>query len=131
MLLSSITITILSGIFIPSSLIGASPQEFNTPLYFILNNFVVSIGIFLFYPMFLYILFSKKIKNYLTLLIMFASILVLIDTFIMTGNYVNINTDFIFDDTSYLLASLKDIFFNILYMLIFLCIFIFILRIKK
>ncbi|WP_085765239.1 hypothetical protein [Brachyspira hyodysenteriae] len=131
MLLSSSLITILSGIFIPSSLIGASPQEFNTPFYFILNNFVVSIGIFFFYPMFLYILFSKKIKNYLTLIFLFISILVLIDTFIMTGNYVNINADFIFDDTSYLLASMKDIFFNILYMLIFVSIFIIILRIKK
>lgn len=131
MLLSSSLITILSGIFIPSSLIGASPQEFNTPFYFILNNFVVSIGIFFFYPMFLYILFSKKIKNYLTLIFLFISILFLIDTFIMTGNYVNINADFIFDDTSYLLASMKDIFFNILYMLIFVSIFIIILRIKK
>ncbi len=131
MLISSLSIAVLSGLFIPSSLISSSPHEFDTPFYFIFNNFFISFGILFFYPMFLYSLFSKRIKNYLTLLSIFISVLVLIDTFIMTGNYFNINSDFIFDNTIYLLASYKEIFFNIFYLILFISVLVFILRIKK
>ena len=131
MLLSSLMISILSGLFIPSSLISSSPHEFENPFYFILNNFSISIGILFFYPMFLYILFSKKIKKYLSLIFIFISILVLVDTFIVIGNYFNMNSDFVFDNTSYLLASSKEIFFNIFYFVLFSSTFIFIFRKNK
>ena len=113
-LINCLVITILSGIFIPSSLIGASPQEFTNPFYLILNNFSISIGLFLFYPIFIYLLFSEKIKNYITLLYTFIVFLFLIDTFIMTGNYININSDFVFDNANFLVASFKEISINLI-----------------
>ena len=113
-LINCFVITILSGVFIPTSLIGASPQEFTNPFYLILNNFTMNIGLFLFYPMFIYLLFSEKIKNYITLFSIFIAILFLIDTFIMTGNYVNINSDFVFDNTNLLKASFKEICITII-----------------
>ncbi|PWZ68309.1 hypothetical protein, partial [Staphylococcus pseudintermedius] len=75
------------------------------------------IGLFLFYPLFIYLLFSDKIKSYLTLIIIFISGVVLINTFIMTGNYVNIDADFIFDNTELLKASTNQIIFNIILIL--------------
>ncbi|WP_295298064.1 YidC/Oxa1 family membrane protein insertase [uncultured Brachyspira sp.] len=116
-IISCIIISILSGLFIPSSLIGNSPQEFTNPFYLIFNNLSICIGLFLFYPLFIYLLFSDKIKSYITLIIIFTSSIVLINTFIMTGNYLNINADLIFDNTELLKASANQIIFNIILIL--------------
>ena len=130
-IVSCLTLSILSGLFIPSSLIGDSPQEFKYPFYLIFNDLSMSIGIFLFYPIFIYILFSERIKNYLTLLSVCLVFIVLINTFIMTGNYVNINSDFVFDDSNLLKASFIQIFVNIVLLLIITFIIIFFLKKHK
>ena len=91
----------------------------------------MSLGLFLFYPMFIYILFSDKIKNYLTLLLIFVASFVLINTFIMKGNYININADFLFDNTDLLKASLKEILLTIILTVILISIIILILKKKK
>ena len=67
LVISSLIISILSGIFIPSSLISTSVSDFNNHFSLIINNFAISLGIFLFYPMFIYTLFSSKVKNYLSI----------------------------------------------------------------
>ncbi|AEM22095.1 inner membrane protein [Brachyspira intermedia PWS/A] len=128
-LTNCLVITILSGIFIPSSLIGASPQEFTNPFYLVINNFTISTGLFLFYPIFIYFLFSEKIKNYITLLSIFIVSILLIDTFIMKGNYININSDFIFDNSNFLKASFKEIYISVI--LFIFSVLILILFIKK
>jgi hypothetical protein len=67
-ILTAILIAVLTGLFIPSLLISASPQEFsfidqyNTPLYFIFNTFLQSFGFFVFWLLCLYFLFSDKIN---------------------------------------------------------------------
>uniref|UniRef100_UPI003F4C073B YidC/Oxa1 family membrane protein insertase n=1 Tax=Brachyspira catarrhinii TaxID=2528966 RepID=UPI003F4C073B len=129
--LSCLLIFLLSGLFIPTSLIGASPQEFSNPFYLILNNLSMSFGLFLFYPLFIYLLFSEKIKNYLTLLSVFAVFTVLINVFILTGNYLNINADLIFDDSMLLISSFKDILLMIILILLSSMLVIFILKKKK
>ena len=128
--MSCFIISLLSGIFIPTSLISSSPQEFSYPFYLIINNLSMSLGLFLFYPLFMYLLFSEKIKNYLSLLLIFLVFIILINTFATTGDYVNINSDFIFDDSKLLLASLKDILLMILFIVLSIMLSIFILRKK-
>ena len=130
-ILSCLIISLLSGLFIPTSLIGASPQEFANPFYLILNDLSISIGLFLFYPLFIYSLFSEKVKNYLTLLFMFLVFIILINTFIMTGNYLNINSNFIFDDSKLLIWSSKDILLMSVLFILSICLLIFIFRKKK
>ena len=115
---SCLVISVLSGLFIPCQLIGSSPAEFEHPFNLILQNLSMSLGLFLFYPMFIYILFSEKIKNYLTLIFIFLSSIVLINAFIFVGNYGYITSDFIFDNAELLKASNKDIFFNIISIII-------------
>lgn len=130
-LLSCLVITLLSGFFIPSSLIGNSPQEFRDPFYLIFNDFSMSIGLFLFYPFFIYILFSEKIKNILTFLLICFTAIALINTFIMVGNYININADFVFDNTDLLKASSYQTILNIVFILSIILILLFILLKSK
>ncbi len=128
---SCLVISVLSGLFISSSLIGNSPTEFKSPFDLIINDLSMSLGLFLFYPMFIYILFSENIKNYLTLLLIFVASFVLINTFIMKGNYININADFVFDNTDLLKASLKEILLTIILTVVLISIIILILKNNK
>ena len=128
---SCLVITVLSGLFISSSLIGNSPTEFKSPFDLIINDLSMSLGLFLFYPLFIYILFSDKIKNYLTLLLIFLASFVLVNTFIMKGNYININADFVFDNTDLLKASLKEILLTIILTVVLISIIILILKKNK
>ncbi|TXJ54357.1 hypothetical protein EPJ66_01040 [Brachyspira aalborgi] len=128
---SCLVISVLSGLFISSSLIGNSPTEFKNPFDLIINDFSMSLGLFLFYPLFIYILFSEKIKNYLTLLLIFLASFVLVNTFIMKGNYININADFVFDNTDLLKASLKEILLTIILTVVLISIIILIIKKKK
>ena len=128
---SCLVISVLSGLFISSSLIGNSPTEFKSPFDLIINDLSMSLGLFLFYPLFIYILFSEKIKNYLTLLLIFLASFVLVNTFIMKGNYININADFVFDNTDLLKASLKEILLTIILTVILISIIILILKNNK
>ncbi|MEI0604780.1 membrane protein insertase YidC [Brachyspira alvinipulli] len=114
LVISSLIISILSGIFIPSSLISTSVSDFKNHFSLIINNFAISLGIFLFYPMFIYTLFSSKVKNYLSIFIPLLAIIFILETFIVTGNYSNITSDFIFDNPNSIIATNKDIIINIL-----------------
>lgn len=131
LVLSCSIISLLSGLFIPTSLIGASPQEFLNPFYLILNDLSMSIGLFFFYPLFIYLLFSENIKNYLALLFIFLVFIVLINTFVMAGNYININSDFIFDDSLLLISSFKDVLLMSALFIFSACVLIFIFKKKK
>ena len=115
---SCLVISVLSGLFIPCQLIGSSPAEFEHPFNLIFQNLSMSLGLFLFYPIFIYILFSQKVKNFITLVFIFLSSIVLINAFIFVGNYGYITSDFIFDNAELLKASNKDIFFNIISIII-------------
>lgn len=127
-IVSCLIISILSGLFIPSSLIGNSPAEFLNPFDLILNDLSMSLGLFLFYPLFLYILFSNSIKNYLTLIFIFLVSFVLVNTFVMKGNYININADFIFDDTNLLKASFNETLITMSLFVVLVSIIIFIIK---
>ncbi|WP_144172540.1 membrane protein insertase YidC [Brachyspira hyodysenteriae] len=127
--LSSSITAILSGIFILSSIISSSVQEFNEPFYLIINNLSISIGIFFFYPIFIYLLFQDDIKNYITLFYIFLIFIIFINVFIMVGNYGNINSNFSFDNAGLLISNYKDILLSIFYILI--CVSFLILVLKK
>ena len=131
MLISCFVITILSGAFIPSSLIGASPHEFKYPFYLIFNDLSMSIGLFLIYPLFIYLIFPENIKNYITLIFIFLVSIILVNTFIMKGSYLNINSDFVFDNTDLLKASSKEIIISILLFLLVILILILFFRKNK
>ena len=117
---------ILTGFFIPSMLIASSPQEFSfidiytTPLYFIFNVALQSFGLFVFWTIMIYFLFSENVKKIFTLIGLITIYCALINAFLFPGNYGLISIDFIFADL--ILHNIKEIAVNFLVLLVSSCI---------
>ena len=131
LIVSSVSITLLAGLFIPSTLIASSGQEFNEPFLLIFNNFSKYLGFFFIYSIFIYTLFSDRVKNTLSLLIVYISIVFFVDTFIMVGSYGNITSNFVFENVSLLKPNMIQIILNILFISIFIGIVYFLLKKQK
>jgi YidC/Oxa1 family membrane protein insertase len=129
-------IWLLTGIFIPSMLIGASPQEFSfidtytTPLSFIFHTALQSFGFCIFWTVTLYFLFSKKIKRVFLIAALITSYCALINTFIFHGNYGLISIDLTMGGVSH---NIKETFVNFLVLIVLSCILtsVFLIRKKK
>ncbi|GHU64622.1 membrane protein [Spirochaetia bacterium] len=101
-LLSALVLWILTGVCIPSMLIGSSPQEFSyidkytTPLFFIYNTALQALGFFIFWPLCLYSIFPQKIKLLFSFLGPALCFAAMINTFVFPGNYglITINLQF-------------------------------------
>jgi len=109
---------IATGIFLPSMLISASPQEFSfidnvkSPLFFIFNTAVQSFGLFIFYPLMIYFLFSENIKRIISILMVIVSFSALCNMFIFPGNYGFISSNLVFNGG--INHNLSEISINIL-----------------
>ena len=61
-------LAILCGLLLPASLIATSPREFSylgqteSPLSYIINSFAIFLGLFVFWPCLIYLMFNKKVK---------------------------------------------------------------------
>ncbi|CAK0766109.1 conserved membrane hypothetical protein [Gammaproteobacteria bacterium] len=101
---SCMTLFVICGLVIPSSLISTSPQEFSelladgeSPVIFINNTLLQSYGIFLFYPLAIFYLFGNETKFYLTLFMLSSSLFAIINFYIFPGSHGNINIMLDFD----------------------------------
>ena len=109
---------IFVGLVIPSTTIASSPQEFSnlanfkSPFDIILNTFIQSFGIFV-WLLCLYKLFSKQIQKYFSYIAVLILMGALINAFIFTGNYGDINNFFIFEDSERLHHGAKYFILNI------------------
>jgi len=123
---------ISTGIFLPSMLISASPQEFSfiddvtSPIFFIFNTSIQSLGLFIFWPLILYSLFSEKIKKLFSILAMIISLSALCNMFIFPGNYGLISSNLIFSVN--VEHSLREVGINI-FVLAILCVILFLIYI--
>jgi len=103
-ILSSLILFILSGLVIPGALISSSVQEFSfldsytTPLPFIYTVLIQSAGIFVFWPLCIYFLFSKNIKYILSFILSILCVIALLNTFIFQENYGSITSTFRFSN---------------------------------
>jgi len=99
---SLLILWVSTGIFLPSMLIAASPQEFSfidnvkSPLFFIFNSAVQAFGFFIFLPLSIYFLFSEKVKKILSILMVIVSFSALSNMFIFHGNYGLISSNLVF-----------------------------------
>ena len=128
---SIISLSILAGLFIPSALIGSSGQEFDLPFLLIGSNFSKFIGFFVIYPIGIYFLFSDKIKNLLIYLYSFISFYSIINTFLMVGNYGNIDANFKFELEFLLVASPLQTIISVFVSILLIFIIVFLLKKKK
>jgi YidC/Oxa1 family membrane protein insertase len=96
---------IITGLFLPSMLIGSSPQEFSfidnytTPLYFIANTAMQSFGLFLFWPLCLYFLFSQKVKSHFASAGLILLLSAIINIFLFPGNYGIISVNLVYNSS--------------------------------
>jgi membrane protein insertase Oxa1/YidC/SpoIIIJ len=90
---SALILWALTGLAIPSGLIGSSVEEFSfiapftSPYPFVLKPALQAAGIFLLWPALVYALFSPKARCYGTLILATAGVIALIDTYLFAGNY--------------------------------------------
>ncbi|MCL1927443.1 MAG: YidC/Oxa1 family membrane protein insertase [Treponema sp.] len=91
-----------TGIFLPSMLIGSSPQEFSyvdnirSPLFFVFNAAVQAFGLFILWPLMIYFLSPEKIKKMAALSVTIISFSALCNIFIFPGNYGPISNNLVF-----------------------------------
>ncbi len=90
---SAIGISVLTGLVLPSNLISSSVQEFSnveyftSPTNFLHAPFWQSIGLFIFWPLCIYFLFSKKIQTLFSALFSIILISAAVNAFAFSGNY--------------------------------------------
>ena len=134
---SALILFILAGLVIPGALIASSVQEFSflesytTPLPFLFNVFLQSFGFFLFWPLCIYFLFSKRIRYALCLAMSLLCIISLINTFLFPGDYGSLSTTFIFSNPNSLETKSAGAVLNILVIFFILCICIYFVLTKR
>ena len=109
---------IFIGLVIPSTTIASSPQEFanfdnfTNPLSILYYTFIQSFGIFVWFVC-LYKLFSKQVQKYFSYIAVFVLMGSLINAFIFTGNYGDINKFLVFENSVLLHHGAKYFILNI------------------
>jgi len=109
--LSCITLFILAGFYIPSSVIASSPDEFcyienhASPFNYIAHSNLFYFGFFVLWPVSIYFLFSNKIKSCLSFILVSLAFIFSMYTVAFSGNYGTISNIFIFNTTGVLKTS--------------------------
>jgi len=105
LLLSCFTLFLLAGMYIPSSVIASSPDEFcyieghASPFYYIIHSNLFFFGFFVIWPVSIFYLFSDKIKSCLIFILASLAFIFSVYTIAFSGNYGTINTLFNFNTT--------------------------------
>ena len=114
--LSCLFLCVLTGLLIPTTLIGSSPSEFidtNTlknPLWYILNCFCLSLGTFVIWFNVYYALLDKKIKKIICPIIFSICIIAVVDYMLFGTNLGNLSNQLIFDDQP--IHTIKEMLIN-------------------
>lgn len=122
--ISITTLTILLGIYLPSTVISASPAEFsfignNSSPYFIFFDSTAKImGLLFCWCTAIYFLFNNKIKTIFAVLFSILTFGALINSFIFAGDYGLLSPILNFDSPAALKASGKTNLLNLLLLLI-------------
>jgi YidC/Oxa1 family membrane protein insertase len=103
-LLIACNLFLLSGAVIPLSLIASSPQEFSfiepyqSPFPIAIDTLLQAAGTFLFLPICLYALLSRRIKTLITLFLAGFLSVAVINTFVIQGDYGSISNILTFEN---------------------------------
>ncbi len=92
-LLSALALSLLAGLFIPSTLIESEPTDFcyveswNSPFHFLMVVAGQAFGLFLFWPACFYYLFGTRVKKILSSLFAILAIYAIANSLLFSGNY--------------------------------------------
>ncbi|MDR2768839.1 MAG: YidC/Oxa1 family membrane protein insertase [Treponema sp.] len=135
--LCCLSLALLAGLFIPSSLIASSPQEFSfidqyaTPFPFIVSSLFQALGFFCFWPLCIYFLFNGKIKTILALLSALASFYALVNTVVFQGDWGSLSNTFVLPNNGMLRAGTIVVLLNLLCFAGLAAVFLFLFRKNK
>jgi YidC/Oxa1 family membrane protein insertase len=111
---------LLTGLVIPSSLIASSVEEFSfieahtSPFPFILHTLLQTLGIFIFWPVCIYLLFSSRTRKILSLGIIVLSFGAFFNVFLSNENFGFLTNALIFSEPkSFAAGSMKDYLINL------------------
>jgi len=132
---SLLVIFISTGIFIPSMLIVSSPQEFSfidnisSPLIFIYTSLFQALGLLVFWPFLIFILFSDNVKKYLSIIAVVIALSAIGNIFIFPGDYGHLTDDMIFSES--VGHSTKEMAVNLCLLTFIFCLTLFIYMLKN
>jgi len=118
--LSCFTLFLLAGLYIPSSVITSSPNEFcyiennASPFSYIIHSGLFFLGLFFLWPVSIFFLFSDKIKSFLVFIFAVLALMFSIYTVAFSGNYGIIDTFFNFNTTGVLKTGYIQALFSII-----------------
>lgn len=101
---SALSLCVLTGIVLPTSLISSSVQEFSNidsftnPAGFLHSSFWMSFGLIVFWPMCIYFLFREKIQTIFSFCYVFLLICAVLNAFVFSGNYGSMDSTLKFID---------------------------------
>ncbi|MDR1905148.1 MAG: YidC/Oxa1 family membrane protein insertase [Treponema sp.] len=110
-ILSSLIILLLAGLVIPGSLIASSVEEFSfienyrSPFPFIFHTMLQAMGISLFWSISIYLLFSPRIQQCLSIFMIILSLWALINVFLVSENFGFLTNTLIFSDPKFFTAG--------------------------
>jgi YidC/Oxa1 family membrane protein insertase len=127
---SVLVIWVSTGVFIPSMLIVSSPQEFSfidtvsSPLLFIYNSLFQALGLLVFWPFLIFLLFSENVKKLFSIIAAVISLSAICNLFVFPGNYGQLTGDMVFTES--VDHSTKEIYVNFLVLALIFCLILFI-----
>jgi hypothetical protein len=111
---------LLAGLVIPSSLIVSSVEEFSfievyaSPFPFILHTLLQAAGIFVFWPVCIYLLSPRRTRQIISLFIILLSFAALFNVFFADENFGFLTNALIFSEPkSFAAGSMKDYLINL------------------
>jgi len=136
-ILSCVILFLLHGGFIPSSLVASSVEEFSfigsrtTPFPFILRTLQQGAGIFLFWPLVIYFLFSKKIRRVFACIMIVISAAAMINVFLITENFGFLTTTLVLSEPKPFSLIPSAYLLNALMVCVTIAVFLLLLFFKK
>jgi len=137
LLLSCCALFILAGLYIPSSVIASSPDEFcyienhASPFIYIIHAHLFFFGLFVLWPVSIFFLFSDKIKSCLVFTLASLALIFSIYTVVFSGNYGTIDNIFTFNTTGVLKTGSIQAVLSIITVLLVLFILFFLVNKRR
>jgi membrane protein insertase Oxa1/YidC/SpoIIIJ len=132
-LTSCLTLFLLAGLFIPSSVIASSPMEFcfidnnASPFTYLFHSTFFYLGMFILWPVFIYFLFPDRIKTFIAPVLAALALFALVYTVLFSGNYGTISNTFKFTTTGVFASPLSTVMLSLCVVPLVVSVIIFIL----
>ena len=129
---SAISLTVLTGLVLPASLVLSSVQEFSNidgygnPTYFFTNSFWLSFGLITFWPACIFFLFKEKLQTIISTGYFCILLSALLNTYIFKENYGSMDVTLKFIDDGVHISKSFALLNIVILLLIFLSIIAFI-----